>query len=181
MYRHHVTRVERIASAMPVNRFQKIRNSVHINLAANAGPGDCHKFWKIQPLVECIRSRCLEFPREEYCSVDEQITPFEGRAPAKQFVANKLNPTSLKNFVLCEKFRRALDFELYQGAGTGIPKKYKELGLGLGASIVLRLSETESKQINHKIVFDNYFTGMSLIRELKKEGIYSLGVVRKTN
>ena len=59
MYWHHVTRVERIASAMPVYRFQKIRNSIHINSAADAGPGDCNKFWKIQPLVECIRSHAL--------------------------------------------------------------------------------------------------------------------------
>ena len=179
MYRHHVTRVERITSAMPVNRFQKIRNSIHINSAADAGPGDCNKFWKIQPLVECIRSRCLELPREEYCSVDEQMIPFEGRAPAKQFVSNKPNPIGLKNFVLCGKSGRALDFELYQGAVTGIPKKFKKLGLGLGTSIVLRLSETVPKQINHKIVSDSYFTGMSLIRELKKEGVHSLGVVRK--
>ena len=104
---------------------------------------------------------------------------FEGRDPTKQFVANKPNPIRLKNFVLCRKSGRALDFELYQGAGTGIPEKYKKLGLGLGASIVLRLSETVPKQINHKIVFDNYFTGMSLIHEIKKEGIHSLGVVRK--
>ena len=85
----------------------------------------------------------------------------------------------MKNLVLCGKSGRALDFELYQGAGTDIPEKYKKLGLGLGASIVLRLSKTVPKQINHKIVFDNYFIGMSLIRELKKEGIHSLGVVRK--
>ena len=109
------------------------------------------------------------------------MIPFEGRAPAKQFVANKPNPIGFKNFVLCEKSGRALDFELYQGAGTGIPEKYKKPGLGLGASIVLRLSETVPKQINHKIVFDNYFTGLSLIRELKKEGIHSLGIVRKKN
>ena len=91
MYWHHVTRVERIASAMPVDRFQKIRNSIYINSAADEGPGACNKFWKIQPLVECIHSRCLELPREEYCSVDEQMIPFEGRTPAKQFVANKPN------------------------------------------------------------------------------------------
>ena len=55
---------------------------------------------------------------------------FEGRAPAKQFLANKPNPIGLKNFVLCGKSGRALDFELYQGAGTSISEKYKELGLG---------------------------------------------------
>ena len=135
---HHVARVDRIASAMPVYRFQKIRNNIHCNSAADAGPGDCNKFWKIQPLVECIRSRCLELPKEGYCFVDKRIIPFEGGASAKQFVASKSNSTGLKNFVLCGKSGRALDFELYQGAGTGIPEKYKELGLGLGASIVLR-------------------------------------------
>ena len=60
MYWYHVTRIERIASAMPVNRFQKICNSIHVNSAADAGHGDCNKFWKIQPLVECICSRCFE-------------------------------------------------------------------------------------------------------------------------
>jgi len=179
MYWNHITRVDRIASAMPVNRFQKIRNNLHINSAKDPDPNDCNKFWKIQPLVDCIRRRCMELPREEYCSVDEQMIPFQGRAPAKQFVANKPNPIGLKNFVLCGKSGRALDFELYQGAGTGIPDKYKDLCLGLGASIVLRLSETLPKQVNHKMIFDNYFTGMPLIRELKKEGIHSLGVVRQ--
>ena len=77
MYWHHVTRVDRTASAMPVNRFQKNRNNIHITSAADADPGDCNKFWKIQPFVECIRSRCFQLPREEYHSVNEQMIPFE--------------------------------------------------------------------------------------------------------
>ena len=77
MYWHHVTRVDRIASAMPVNRFQKICNNIHISSAADADFGHCNKFWKIQPLVESIRSRCLHLPREEYCSVDEQMILFK--------------------------------------------------------------------------------------------------------
>ena len=77
-------------------------------------------------MVDCILRGCLK-----YCSVDKQMIPFEGRAPAQLFVAN---------FVLCGKFGRALDFELYQGAGSGIPEKDKKLALGLGGSIVLKLS-----------------------------------------
>ena len=95
------------------------------------------------------------------------MIPFEETAPAKQFVTNKPNPIGLKNFVFCGKSGRALDFELYQGAGSGIPEKYKKLALGLGGSIVLRLSGTIPKRLNHKLVFNNYLTGMSLIRELK--------------
>ena len=169
MYWHHITRVDKIATTMPINRFQKIRNNIHINSDPDADRDDCNKFWKIQPLVECICRGCLKLPREEYCSVDEQMIPFEGRAPAKQFVANKPNPIGLKNFVLCGKYGRALDFELYQGAGSGIPEKDKKLALGLGGSIVLRLSETVPKRLNHKLVFDNYFW-KSLIRELSTWG-----------
>ena len=130
MHWHHVTRVDRTASAMPINRFQKIRNNIHINSAADGESDNCNKFWKIQPLVERIPSRCLEIPREEYCSVDEQIISSERRATAKQFVANKSNLIGLKNFVLCGKSGRALDIELQQGAGTIIPEKYNELVLG---------------------------------------------------
>ena len=43
MYWHHVTRVDRIASAMPVNRFQKIRNNILINSAVDTDPGVCNK------------------------------------------------------------------------------------------------------------------------------------------
>ena len=107
------------------------------------------------------------------------MIPLQGKAPAKQFVANKPNLIGLKNFALCGKSDKALDFELYQGAGTDIPEKYKHLSLGLGASIVLWLSKTLPKHMNHKMIFDNYFTGMPLIRELKKERIHSLDVVRQ--
>nr|XP_039255170.1 piggyBac transposable element-derived protein 3-like [Styela clava] len=88
----------------------------------------------------------------------------------------KPNPVGLKNFVICGKSGRAVDFEIYQGAGTGIPDETKHLGLG--ASVVLRLVDTIPKQKNYKICFDNYFTGIPLIRELKSRGIHSLGVVK---
>ena len=101
-------------------------------------------------MVEWIRSRCLELLREEYCSVDEQMISSEGKATAKQSGANKSNSIGLKNSVLCGKSGRELDFELYQGAGIGISEKYKELGRGLRASIVLRVSETVPKRIIHK-------------------------------
>ena len=120
---------------------------------------------------------CQLLPREEYCSVDEQMIPFTGRMLAKQVIKSKPNPVGIKNRVLCGKSGRALDFELYQGAGTGIPANYKHIGLG--ASVVLRLVETTpEKQKNYKLFFDNYFTGMPLLRELKLEEILCLGTIK---
>lgn len=82
-------------------------------------------------------------------------------------------------WVICGASGRALDFELYAGKGTGYSKEHKNLGLG--GSIVMRLCETVPKNVNHKIIFDNYFTSIKLIRLLQKDGIHSLGVVKKNS
>ena len=92
------------------------------------------------------------------------MIPFTGGAPAKQFVKNEPNPVAIKNFVICGKFGKAHDFELYQGKGTGICEEHKSLGLG--ASVVLRLAENIPRFSNYKVCFDNYFTGFPLIQEL---------------
>ena len=65
---------------------------------------------------------------------------------------------------------------IYHGAGTGIPLKYKTLGLD--AAVVLRLSETVSKDKNCKLCFDKYFTGIPFIIKLKKRGIRSIGTLK---
>ncbi|XP_065665356.1 piggyBac transposable element-derived protein 3-like [Hydra vulgaris] len=139
MYWQRATRVNAVADVMPVNRYFQLRNSIRINADPNPEQGT-NKFWKVQPLINTVRSRCLKLPREEYNSVDKQMIPFTGRVPAKQYIRGKPNPVGVKNFVVCYTSGRADDFELYQGAGTGISEEHKHLGLG--ASIVLRLSET---------------------------------------
>ena len=66
---------------------------------------------------------------EEFSSADEQMIPFTGRAPAKQFVKRKPNPVGIKNFVICGKPGKAHDFELCQGKGTGIFEEHKNVVL----------------------------------------------------
>ncbi len=81
----------------------------------------------------------MKLPFEEFSSVVEQMIPFNGRVPAKQFIKSKLNPVGMKNFVICGKSGKANDFEFYQRKETDIADEYKSLGLG--ASVVLRLAE----------------------------------------
>ena len=52
---------------------------------------------------------------------------------------------------------------------------YKQLGLG--AAVVLRLAQTIPNNKNYKICFDNFFTGMPLLKELKTRGLFSLGTL----
>jgi len=147
-----------------------------LGAAAAPQPGDTNKFWKIEPLMSIIRNACRKLPREEHCSVDEQMIPFTGRVPARQFIRSKPNPVGVKNFAICGKSGRLLDFEFYQGAGTGVPEATKHLGLG--ASVVLRLAQTIPPNQNFKLYFDNYFTSIPLIHELRSKGIHSLGVLK---
>ncbi|XP_033124673.1 piggyBac transposable element-derived protein 3-like [Anneissia japonica] len=171
-----MTRVDRIANVMPVNRYFLLRTNLHINAAREPDAGNTNKFWKVKPVLDAVRNCCVELPREEYCAVDEQMIPFTGRVPAKQVIKSKPNPVGIKNFVLCGKSGRALDFEFYQGKGTGIPQETKHLGLS--ASVVILLTNTIPRQMKYKICFDNYFTGIPLIRELKSKGILSVGTAR---
>ena len=121
-----------------MNRYFQLRTNLHTNAAQEADPGNTNKFWKV--VVDAVRNRCHQLPREELSSIDEQIVPFTGRVPAKQFIKSKPNPVGVKHFVICCKSGGALDFELHQGAGTGIPEETKHVGLG--GSVVLRLAET---------------------------------------
>ena len=176
MYWQPATRIDRIAESMPVNRFFKLRQNIHAVSAREPPKDNTNKFWKVDPVVTAVHNMCRLLPHEEYCSVDDQMIPFTERMPAKQVIKSKPNPLGIKNWVLCGKSGRALDFELYQGAGTGIPAKYKHLGLG--ASVVLRLAETIPEKQNYKLFFDNYFTGIPLLRELKFKGMLSLGTIK---
>ena len=95
---------------------------------------------------------------------------------AKRLMKSKSTPIGIKNWVMCGKSGRVLDFEIYQGVGTGIPQEYKILCLD--AAIVLRLSATILQDKNHKLCLDNYFTGIPLIRELKKRSLLFIGALR---
>ena len=176
MYWQPATRINRVADIIPVDRFFKIRQYIHAVSARELLESNKDKFWKNARVIAAVRKACLQLPREEFSSIDEQMIPFTGRMPAKQVMKSKPTPVGIKNWVMCGKSGRVLDFEIYQGAGAGIPLEYK--ALGLGAAVVLRLSETIPKDKNYKLCFDNYFTGIPLIRELKNRGILSIGTLR---
>lgn len=108
-----------ISNAMPRDRFYLLRVNLHFVdvLAADEELKKVNTFWKIQPLIDILRNRCLAISREntlDFC-VDEQMVPFTGRCSVRQFVPNKPRPVGLKNFLLCSSSGTVLDFELYQG------------------------------------------------------------------
>lgn len=96
-----------------------------------------NKFWKVAPIVDAVRERCLQLEPLPNKSIDEQMVLFTGRIAAKQFVRNKPNPEGIKVFVRCSSDGMAYDFELYKGKGTGVRADHSHLGLG--GSVVMCL------------------------------------------
>ncbi|XP_059166991.1 microtubule-associated protein futsch-like isoform X4 [Physella acuta] len=175
MYWEKSTRVNAIADVMPVNRFMLLRSNIHINAERAPPPNTTNKFWKVQPLIDAIRARCLQLPREEFNAIEEQMISFTGKIPAKQFDKGKLNPLGIKNFFICGRSGRAIDFELYQGADKGDSSDRTHLA----TSMVLRLVQSIPYYKNYKLFLGKYFTSIKLIRELRALGILSLGVITR--
>ncbi|KAG0414393.1 hypothetical protein HPB47_008460 [Ixodes persulcatus] len=177
MYWQAGTRIPMVADSMAVNRFFKIRSALHITDSnSQTDPKNCDKSWKVRPILEAVRLRCLQVEPAEENSIDEQMVAFTGRVVAKQFVRNKPNPEGVKVFVRCSKDGVAHDFEFYQGKGTGVDPKYAHLGLG--GSVVMRLVESLLKGQNLSCYFDNYFTSVRLLQELKTVEILGTGTIR---
>lgn len=141
MYWQTATKIPAIADSMGAKRFFKITSALHISDAnEERDPNSQDKFWKVMPLLEAVRSRCLQLGPLEQNSIDEQMVPFTGRIAAKQFVKGKPNPEGVKVFVRCSFDGLAHDFEFYQVKGTGVSKEHSHLGLG--GSVVMRLVES---------------------------------------
>jgi len=86
-------RVTSIAHIMPVKRFKKIRQAIHVNdnsTAPKRGDPNYDKLYKLRPLIdrinECFQSQCIQTTSQ---SVDEGMIALKGRSSIKQYMPLK--------------------------------------------------------------------------------------------
>lgn len=144
------------------DRFLLLRNIFHMVDTESPPANGQNRLWKVQPIIDAVKRVCLDIPRDFVTySIDEQMIPFTGRCPLRQFVKNKPRPVGLKVFVVTSSSGLVLDFEVYQGQSTPL----LNLELGLGPAVVMTLAKTIPPQ--SFVFFDRYFTSIALLEQKK--------------
>ncbi|KAH7933758.1 hypothetical protein HPB49_016949 [Dermacentor silvarum] len=177
MYWQTSTRIPAIADAMTAKRFFKIRLALHITDSnAPQDSSSTDKFWKVRPMLEAVRQRCLQLEPLEHSSIDEQHVAVTGHVSRKRSAKGKPHPRGFKMFVRCSADGLAHDLELYQGKCAGASAQRTDFGHE--GSVVMRLVESMPKGMNMKCFMGSYFTSVDLLLELKKIGILATGAIR---
>ncbi|KAK8776714.1 hypothetical protein V5799_029941, partial [Amblyomma americanum] len=157
------------------NRFEKLRNNLHIVDANN--PSKTDRLWKVRPLLDAFQKRCNELVPEERLCIDEQIVPFKGHLDIKQYIKGKPHPWGVKVFMICGESGLIYGFLPYQGSTTTLPDRLK-CNFGITGAVVMTLAQRIPSGVGHKLFFDNYFTSLPLLRELRKKKIFAAGTIR---
>lgn len=159
------------------DRFFTLRNYMHFvdNLSVCAETKSKNRLWKIQPIIDIVRRKCMKIPLSKELSIDEQMIPFTGTTKLKQYVRGKPNPVGLKNFLLASADGMIHDFFIYQGANTW-PDGKPNSKVGIGGSVVLKLADNIPR--GHILYFDRYFTSLPLLEELMERDLTAVGTIQ---
>lgn len=162
-------------NTMPRDRFFQLRLHLHLvnNLEKPAENNDV--FFKVRPLHDAIRSKCLELPLEENLCVDEQMVPFCGTV-CQAIHQRQATPMGGENILpVWEKWhglRLSATPRHYNGAITTAQE-----AAGTAAGVVYHLSQRIT-EVNHKLYFDNYLTTYNLLEPLAERKIHAAGTAR---
>lgn len=170
-----------VADVMSINKFEKIRRFIHFNDNYSFIPRDQpghDRLHKIRPIVDFLNNKFSSVALEQNLSIDEQMCSTKVRHYMKQYMPMKPHKWGFKLFVMSGISGFAYKYEIYAG------QEQKEVpvgepNLGVTSNLVLRLARIIPRQQNYRLYHDNYYTSLPLMVHLAKEGIYSLGTIRR--
>lgn len=140
-----------IMNAMPVNRFEQIKRFVHFS---NNDEYNGDKLYKIRPLLNHLKTRYLDVPKEKQLCIDEPIIPFQGRHSLKNYNPQKPHKWGYKVFALSGTSDFTYDVELFTGAADNT-QLHGEPNICPSSNVVVRLLRSVPSNMNYRVFFDH--------------------------
>lgn len=132
---------------------------------------------KLAPIRDVWEAVCKNLTKHylpgSNITVDEQLVPFRGRCPFRQYMASKPDKYGMKIFWVTDS-RTFYPLK-------GIPYLGKEgttKATNLGSTVVLHLTEPYNHS-NRNVTCDNFFTSLDLGNQLLSNGLTMVGTLRK--
>ena len=171
-----------VSNSMRRNRFDEIMKYFHA--ADNTDIRKEDRFAKVQPFMDILNKNFLTFGTvfgPSSISIDESMIPYYGRHPTKQFIRGKPIRWGYKAWAACSPLGYVFALDLYQGKCQASNQTGNANEFGLGGKVILNfLDNIEAEYPGRKfsIYFDNFFTSIRILEELKKRGHGATGTVR---
>ena len=132
---------------------------------------------KLAPVRDMLDSWIATFPKcfvpGENVTVDEQLVPFRGRCAFRMFMKSKPAKYGLKFWVLCDSSTAyVLNIQLYSGKQSSQPEKNQ------GERVVRDMVSTIEGS-GRNVTMDNFFTSVTLARQLLSKKLSIVGTMRK--
>lgn len=164
--------VELVARSMSRNRFRDLKRYIHFSDNTTLEKGD--KMAKIRPLLDAMNKNLKQYGVfKEQLTIDEQMLPYHGKHPAKQFMLNKPVKFGYKLWVLASSDGYPFHLEVYTGKDTSFEE------YSLGERVVRKLLNTVENVSQHEITLDNFFTSYQLLKSLRELGVRATGTIRE--
>ena len=168
--------VPSIQKVMPRNRFEKIRQYLHLNNRENMLPrGDrgYDKLFRVRPLLDVIsRTFSDEYRPSKFVSIDEAMVKYKGRLGFKQYMPMKPVKRGIKVWVRADAMNGFVcAIQVYTGKEGQQPEH------GLGYRVVSDLVRDLHGK-NYHIFCDNFFTSVRLAEDLLSNNLYLCGTTR---
>ncbi|CAK1541427.1 unnamed protein product [Leptosia nina] len=168
-----------ISSSIRRNRFFEIQQYLHLSDSTSLPPND--KFAKVREyFIKLNINFCSNFKKagSSHISIDETIVPYFGRHGTKQHIHGKPIRFGYKLWSAATRHGYLVNCELYQGAsGPGLKMQSE---LGLGAAVIIELHSRLPQELGpYNLYFDNFFTGLPLLKYLREQNVGGTGTVRE--
>ena len=166
-----------ISLIMSQDLFLEIFYNLHLannSLKPKREPKDYSKIYKVKNFTEILRRNFQKNYNFGRCgTIDESMIKFKRRSSIKQYLPLKPIKRGYKVWCLCDPitgylFNYQIYFEKEETSGKEIP---------LGERVVFDLISGHNFQGKH-LYFDNFFTSLRLLENLKLQNIKACGSIR---